>query len=204
MQDLSPTGNYVGEHERFEPADTHERLVPFHRGLGSRIGGKRTLAPQRDPGPTGESQAVDEVLQEVLAAALQQRSPIADPTRVVPWLYRVAVIRSIRYRRQQARNRACLHRYGRLTATAFRSASDSDPLAWLLLEEQRQLVREALLRLPGRDAEILLLKHCERWSYRQIAALLGTTESAVDTRLHRARQRLRIQLSACEIHEATP
>ena len=53
------------------------------------------------------------------------------------------------------------------------------------------MVRAALQRLPRRDAEILLLKYTEDWSYRELAAHLGVSESAVEARLHRARTRLR-------------
>ena len=42
-------------------------------------------------------------------------------------------------------------------------------------------------QLPRRDAEILLLKYTENWSYHQIAAHLGIGHSAVEARLHRAR-----------------
>ena len=50
-------------------------------------------------------------------------------------------------------------------------------------------------RLDDRDAELLLLKYTEDWSYRQIAANLGVSESAVEARLHRARQKLRSALA---------
>jgi RNA polymerase sigma-70 factor (ECF subfamily) len=58
-----------------------------------------------------------------------------------------------------------------------------------------ELTRQALLSLEGRDAEILLLKYGERWSYRQIVERLGITDKAVDCRLLRARERLRNELS---------
>ena len=49
--------------------------------------------------------------------------------------------------------------------------------------------------LSGADAEILLLKYGERWSYREIAERLGITEKAVDARLLRAEARLRHELA---------
>ena len=39
----------------------------------------------------GERQGVDEVMQEVGLAAVRQKAPIHDPTKVAPWLYRIAV-----------------------------------------------------------------------------------------------------------------
>ena len=141
---------------------------------------------------TGEPQAVDEVWQEVSLAAIEQRSPLSDGGKAPAWLYRLAVIRSIRYRRQRARQRK---RLARLAAESNGHGSAAeDPFEWLLGEERRQLVRQALAQLSGRDAEILMLKYNERWSYRRIAELLGISESAVDARVFRARERLRRQL----------
>lgn len=142
---------------------------------------------------TGEPQAVDEVWQEVSLAAFEQRAPLADRDKAPAWLYRVAVIRSIRYRRQRARQRK---RLARLAAESNGHGSTiDDPFQWLLSEERRQIVRRALAELNGRDAEILMLKYQERWSYRRIAALLGISESAVDARVFRARERLRRRLA---------
>jgi RNA polymerase sigma factor (sigma-70 family) len=147
----------------------------------------------------GEPQAVDEVLQEVALAAVAQKAPLADPTRVAPWLYRLAVRQSLLYRRKQGRRRKLTDRYA-----ARRQAADSqplDPLGWLLAEERRQQVRQALACLPKRDAEILLLKYTEDWSYREMAQRLGISESAVEARLHRARQRMRAELTALDVIE---
>jgi RNA polymerase sigma-70 factor (ECF subfamily) len=71
-----------------------------------------------------------------------------------------------------------------------------------LADERRKLVRTALAKLPRRDAEILLLKYTEDWSYHDIAAHLGIGHSAVEARLHRARRRLRSELAALDVVEA--
>ncbi|HVX15063.1 MAG TPA: sigma-70 family RNA polymerase sigma factor [Pirellulales bacterium] len=142
---------------------------------------------------TGERHAVDEVWQEVSLAAIEQRARIADPEKAPAWLYRVAVLRSIRYRRQCARQRKRLAQLA--TESNGHTSAVDDPFQWLLSEERRQFVRAALLELTGRDAEILMLKYQERWTYRRIAALLGISESAVDARVFRARERLRQRLA---------
>jgi RNA polymerase sigma-70 factor (ECF subfamily) len=58
-------------------------------------------------------------------------------------------------------------------------------------EERDELIRAAVAQLPERDAEILLLKYSEGWSCRELTAYLGIGQSAVEARLHRARDRLR-------------
>ncbi len=137
----------------------------------------------------GERQAVEEVMQEVALAAVAHRAPLKDPHRLGAWLYRIAIRQVLLYRRRKGRHRKLISRYA--CRSENHQASPSDPLDWLLRDERRTLVQEAIRRLPGRDAEILLLKYTQDWSYRELAAHLGVGESAVEARLHRARQRLR-------------
>ncbi|HUE75126.1 MAG TPA: RNA polymerase sigma factor [Pirellulaceae bacterium] len=142
---------------------------------------------------TGEPQAVDEVWQQVALAAVAQRSPLADPAKVAPWLHRLAVVLSARYRRKQGRGRKALATIAAQAAGG--SAAASDPIDLLLRRERHELTRQAVAQLAPRDAEILLLKYGQRWSYRQIAERLGITEKAVDARMQRAREKLRFELS---------
>jgi RNA polymerase sigma-70 factor (ECF subfamily) len=142
---------------------------------------------------TGEPQAVDEVFQRVVLAAFEHRSRLIDPSKLAPWLHRIAVVQACRYRRKLGRERRALNRLVQRKLSLENGYAD-DVLSLLLNKERDERVRRATLRLPGGDAEILLLKYAERWSYRQIAEHLGITEKAVDARLLRARTRLRQEL----------
>ncbi len=148
----------------------------------------------------GEPQAVDEVMQEVSLAAVAQRAPIADSAKIAPWLYRLAVRQALLYRRKQGRRRRLADRYVE-HRRAEENGHPADPLDWLVAAERRQLVRQAIDRLADRDVEILLLKYVENWSYQQIAQRLGVSQAAVESRLHRARARLREQLKSLSIVE---
>ncbi len=150
----------------------------------------------------GEPQAVDEVMQEVALAAVTQRSPLNNPARATVWLYRLAVRHVLLYRRKTGRARSLVGRYAARQAPYAVDGSAS-PLAWLLCNERQQLVQEALKRLPPRDAELLMLKHAESLSAREIAERLGVAVATIETRLHRARGRLRAELAglAAEFEE---
>lgn len=145
-----------------------------------------------------EPQAVDEVLQEVALATVKTQPKNIGLDRVGPWLYRVAVIQSIRYQRSRARQRKCLVRYIERCQSNGRP-SGPDTIGLLMNRERHRLVEQALRSLPGRDAEILMLKYIERWSYRQLAQHLGISDSAVDGRLQRARARLRQALVVLDV-----
>jgi RNA polymerase sigma-70 factor (ECF subfamily) len=149
------------------------------------------------------SEGVDEVLQEVALAAIRQKAPLHDPAKAAPWLYRLAVVQALLYRRRHGRQRKLMDRFVQRWPPADHDAGSPDPLSWLLADERHRLVRQAVARLPPRDAEILLLKYTQDWNYRQLAERLGISHSAVETRLHRARARLRDELTALNVIEVT-
>jgi len=62
-------------------------------------------------------------------------------------------------------------------------------------ETQRQLIEEALKRLPVEFREVLLLFEIERWSCQAIAAALDVPVEVVMSRLKSARRRLRAELA---------
>lgn len=144
----------------------------------------------------GAAHEVEEVMQEVSMAAVRQQAPLADATKVAPWLYRLAVMQSLLYRRRQGRRRKLIDRYALRFRPTEADVRQPDPLSWLLADERRTMVRTALSELAARDREILLLKYIESWSYAELAEHLGVSESAIETRLHRARGRLRQALAA--------
>jgi len=149
-----------------------------------------------------EPQAVDEVMQEIALAAVKQAAPLSDAQKLAPWLYRLAVLQALLYRRKCGLRRRLVGRYAEQVERGnWSPPALPDPLSWLLAQERQSLVRQALMQLASRDAEILLLKYTENWNYYQIAAHLGISHAAVEARLHRARARMRQELAALNVNE---
>jgi RNA polymerase sigma-70 factor, ECF subfamily len=69
-------------------------------------------------------------------------------------------------------------------------------LSGLSPERQRQLLEEALTRLPAEFREVLLLVEIEKWTYQAIAAALDEPVEAVIARLGNARRRLQKELTS--------
>jgi len=187
MSDPSPSGKH-DENAAAGPVDWAAALARHDRWL-------RTVVRAR----LGEPQAVDEVMQEVALAAVRQQAPLSDASKAAPWLYRLAVRQTLLYRRSMGRRRKHIDGFANQVRVEHGRDRSGDPLDWLLADERRRLVREALQKLHRRDAEILLLKYTEHWSYRKLAEHLGVSHSAVESRLHRARQRLRSTLTAMQV-----
>lgn len=177
----------AGHHDAAMPGGERTALVA--NGLAEHARWLRTVLVARGV----ERDALDEVQQDVAREAIRNAETLRDVSRTAAWLYRIAVTQALLYRRRMGRGRRLVQRYAD-SGAAPAEAVDDDPLAWLLAEEQQQFVRRAITTLGTRDAEILLLKYTEDWSYRELACRLAASESAVEARLHRARARLRSAL----------
>lgn len=180
-------------------SDSHPPAIDWSAAIAAHERWLRTVAFAR----LGDREAVDDVLQEVALAAVKQSAPLRDADKLAPWLYRLAIRQCLLYRRTCGRRRKLTNRFVEAVPPSEHDPASVDPLNWLLADERRRMIRVALDRMPARDAEILLLKYIENWSYHQIASQLGLSHSAVEARLHRARQRLRTELAALQVIEVS-
>lgn len=200
-QDFRGCGNYLRKSGLIRSCDETNRLpanpptlIAWQAVLVEHDRWLRTVVLAR----VGEAAAVDEVMQEVALAAVRQQAPLADVSKVGPWLYRLALRQSLVFRRRQGRFRKLTGGYAERMRPTEHDPRLLDPLEWLLADERANLVRQAIGRMPRREVEILLLKYSENWSYEHLAQHLGITQSAVESRLHRARRRLRQELAVLE------
>lgn len=144
----------------------------------------------------GETDAVDDVMQNIAMAVVRQKSALSGVQRVGAWLYRIAVRQVLMYRRATGRRRKLLQR---VQSDAVSAVDVAGPLGVMLHDETQESVRRALGQLGELDRQLLLLKYAEGWSYRQIAERLGVQEDTVEYRLLKARRTLRRQLSALNV-----
>ena len=61
-------------------------------------------------------------------------------------------------------------------------------------EERRVKVMETIRQLPADDRMVIVLKYMEGLSYKEVAEIVGSSVSAVESRLFRARQVLKSKL----------
>lgn len=134
--------------------------------------------------------AAEDVAQEVFASFA--RSGPADKDRASGWLYTAAVRFALNYLRSRARSTQREHADFRLRI-ALRNERAQDPQQIVAAEQERAQVREALLRVAPRDAEILALRY-GGLSYRDIATTLEIDVTHVGVRLARAERALRREI----------
>jgi RNA polymerase sigma factor (sigma-70 family) len=125
-----------------------------------------------------------DVVADTFAIAWRRLPEVPEGDAALPWLYGVA-------RRVLANQRRGNQRRADLSARLRGQASIApDVEGQVVARDERRTVLAALERLRPADQEILRLAVWEELPHRDIAGVVGCSESSVAVRLHRARSRL--------------
>ena len=138
-----------------------------------------------------------ELCQETFLKIYRARESFRDEDPFLPWFHRI--LRNTCYSFLRERGRA-----SERSVSALPPGADSDEGDWqihdseapapsqeLEQDERAQLFQKALRRLSAHDREILVLRHFQELSYKDIARTLAVPEGTVMSRLFHARRRLR-------------
>jgi len=169
--------------------DEFARLVDAYSNQIYRLGLKMLADPQD----------AEDVLQNTFLKAMQSLANFEGRSRLSTWLYRIAVNEALMLLRKQRPE----------TPVPGDQDSDDDEnyspvqfVDWCCLPEDELLSSEAKARLdravqklPENLRVVFILRDIEGLSIRETSQALGLTETAVKTRLLRARLNLREQLS---------
>lgn len=127
---------------------------------------------------------VQDAVAETFTIAWRRLPEVPEDDAALPWLYGVAR-RVLANQRRGNRRRADL-------STRLRG-EDTDSIeieSQVVAGDERRIVLAALARLRDADQEVLRLAVWEELPHREIAQVVGCSESSVAVRLHRARNRL--------------
>jgi len=132
----------------------------------------------------------EEIVQETFIRVYASARTFIPGSEFAPWVYKIAT--------NLCRNRL---RHRSMKALVFdESIGLADPNAVSPLEIyeteiEREQVHQAVVTLPRKYREVVLLRYMGGLSYRQVADVLDVTVSAVETRLFRAKAILRKRLA---------
>jgi RNA polymerase sigma-70 factor, ECF subfamily len=144
---------------------------------------------------SGSAAVADDVVQDVFVAVIQDASRYRlGRSGVLPWLLGIARNYVRRWRSQ----RPVLPLPGDETADSQQLAVMPDPLVDISLQRNTTALRRALLELPVRYREAIVLCDLQELSYADAADALGCAIGTVRSRLHRGRALLARRLSDSE------
>lgn len=144
---------------------------------------------------TGSPEAADDITQDVFLVVMRDAARY-DQRRatVTAWLCGIA------------RNHARRRRASDMVLTAMddqtegqcEGVSAADPVADMVRHQRIEAVRRAVLRLPFKYREVVVLCDLQEMSYVDAAGALGCAVGTVRSRLHRGRALLAEKLSTIE------
>ncbi len=147
-------------------------------------------------GITRDRAAADDLAQEVFIKAYFALPKFKFQSEFGTWLYRI----SVNHIKDYLRKNKARHLEVPLEELSEKAVATTDPSheeVWTA-EKRRALVQAALARLPEKHRIILILRDIQGLSYEEISRILALSAGTVDSRLHRARKKLRKKIVAAE------
>ena len=135
--------------------------------------------------------ASGDVLQTTFLSIVRARGRYQRGAPFRPWLYTVALNAARDYLRRHRREEP--HPTDKLPEAAAEPTPLPDP-------GLSRTVEAALAQLPENQREAIVLHRFDGFSFKEIAELLGVTETAVKVRAHRGYERLRTLLASEREH----
>jgi RNA polymerase sigma-70 factor, ECF subfamily len=144
---------------------------------------------------SGSAAVADDVVQDVFVAVIEDASGYrANRSGVLPWLLGIARNHVRRWRSQ----RPVQPLPGDETPAGRELAVRPDPLVDISMQRNTTALRRALLELPVRYRETIVLCDLQELSYVDAAHALGCAVGTVRSRLHRGRALLARRLCNAE------
>ncbi len=139
----------------------------------------------------------EETVQESFITAYMSLRTLRDRGKFGYWIGGIVRRKSIYFLRKKVKNRENLECLKEDFATQLVEKQKKDSSLETQIDDERsQILVKAVLSLPEKYREVVYMKYYRNLSYRDIGRFLGLTKSGVDTRLQRARARLKTLLEA--------
>jgi RNA polymerase sigma-70 factor (ECF subfamily) len=145
----------------------------------------------------GNREEAEDVAQETFLSLHRHGKRFRSEARFSTFVYRVAANAALNRRRSLGRARARTEKFAlRQAAGDFLPYSPRDPEDATVGLELSERVREALQKLTPALRMPVVLYDIEGLAYGEIAEILGVAEGTIKSRIHRARQALRVELKS--------
>ncbi len=143
----------------------------------------------------------EDMVQEVFLRVIRARDRYQPAARFSTWLYRIAFNLSVNESQRASGKEFQVDGAGAEPPDPdrmdeIRDERVPDPDAHLARSDVVRAVRRAIARLPENQRMVLILAKYEEMPYADIATVIGSSEKAVKSLVHRARENLRGELAS--------
>lgn len=142
----------------------------------------------------GDAAEAHEVTQETFLAMLRALPSYQEKKSFKAWLYTIALNHS----RSHLRKRKTLEKLRNALTVIFRVETQklASPEEAAIQNEQEQVLWDQLNELDEKFRTVVVLRYFHELSIAEISEILSVNEGTIHSRLHTARERLRLALEA--------
>jgi len=140
----------------------------------------------------------EDVAQEVFVAVYQNLPTFQGNAQLSTWIHRIAVNKSMDFLRKRNRKK----RLGQIKQIVglndieekFAAPTSSNPHLILKNKERARILKQAVDSLTKKQRTAIVLNKYEGFSYQEVAEIMQTTLSAVESLIHKGMKNLRKKL----------
>jgi RNA polymerase sigma-70 factor (ECF subfamily) len=150
----------------------------------------------------GSYEDADDITQEVFIKAYNSLSKFQAKASFFTWIYRITLNICYSYLRKRKRryreiSLSSTDKDGRSFEKNIKSQviENENPGVEAEKKERQFILKKAIVSLPVKYREIIILKDIEGLNYEEISAVLGCAVGSAKSRVHRARHLLRNKLA---------
>lgn len=148
---------------------------------------------------TSNREDAEDLAQEVFVKAFEALPRFKGKSSFYTWLYRIAVNKTINYRKKRNRKRALsldsLNQEIKTDEVYHDLTSKGSPLRSLSLSELQIKLNEALQNLSERHRTVVVLHDMQGIPHEEIAKMVGASVGTVRSRLFYARRQMQAELA---------
>jgi len=139
----------------------------------------------------------EDITQEVFIQAYESIQSFKGDSKLSTWLYRIAISKALDFIRKKNRKKrsAVIFRFFGPERKEEEPATFHHPGVVLEQRENAAMLFKAINELPEKQRIAFTLHKLEALSYQQVAAVLDTSLSSVESLMHRAKTNLRENLA---------
>ncbi len=136
----------------------------------------------------------EDLTQEVFVQVYQSVHSFKGESKFSTWLYRIATTKSLDHERKKKRKKRfgfVKSIFGEDAQVEINPPDFNHPGVVLDKKERAAILFKAVDKLPDNQRVAFILSKVEGRSYQEISEIMGTTISAIESLLHRAKNNLR-------------
>jgi RNA polymerase sigma-70 factor (ECF subfamily) len=140
----------------------------------------------------------EDIAQEVFIEVSRSIANFRAESQLSTWIYRIAVTKSLDFLRKQKRQKRLKYIRNRLgldnQVEQIPAPQSANPQTILENQERARILQHAVDSLAENQKIAITLHKYEGFSYQEIAEIMGTSVSAIESLMHRAKRSLQKKL----------